>query len=123
MANTATIIGSFTLNVGGIRNTADLYTNITLTGDNIIVGSVPVTSSAYTALDTSSLADMRMMWLYNDSTSSMVTVATDAAGTKPIAILSPEDSALVPWSGSTQVWVKITSGSKDATFQYSFTEK
>ena len=126
MANTVALNGSYTLTLDGLRTVGDMTGTVYLTGSNSSIQSQDITSSAYTALNTSSLSDLRMAWFYNDyintGSGSVITVATDNAGAKPICILWPDDAVIIAWSGSTPLYAKVTSGSKDAVLQYVLNE-
>lgn len=124
MANQTVTQGSFTINSGADRSIWDLSSNVTLVGTNNVQKSSFITASGYTALDTASLSSIRQIYVYNPSTSSIVVVASDNAGANKLTVLWPDDATLINWSGSTQLWAKIVSGSVlPTTFQYALVEK
>jgi hypothetical protein len=114
------IIGSPTVSqvLDGGTNSITLTLDISTTGSNGISTAANVGTSWQT-VDTGSCADIRMIVISNQSTSS-VQVATDAAGTNKIATAWAEDVAMIPWSGSNAFWAKSL---KDpAVVQFMFQE-
>lgn len=121
MANQAIINGTFTLNSGTLRSVGTVATTITLAGTNYVANIQNVTGSAFTALDTSSLADVRAGYFANNDISASIIIAFDNAGTKPIAILLPDDSMTWTYSGSiaaSSLWAKAVNVTTSASLEY-----
>jgi hypothetical protein len=104
MPNLKITSGTFSQVMESGTNNIDLTMNIATTGSNGL-STVANVGTSWGTVDTGSCADIRFIGISNLSTSS-VQVASDAAGTKPVCTVWPDDVALVPWSGSSAFWAK-----------------
>lgn len=102
----------------GGTNSVTLTLDVTTTGSNGLSTAANVGTS-WGTVDTGSCADIRFIIASNQSTSS-VQIATDAAGTKIVSTLWPEDVCVIPWSGSNAFWAK--SLNTPAVVQFLFQE-
>lgn len=117
---TIKIVGAPTITqtLEGGSNNITLTMDVTTTGSNGLSSAINVGTS-WSTVDTGSCADIRFIVASNQSTSS-VQVASDAAGSKIVTTLWPEDVAVIPWSGSNAFWAKSL---KDpAVVQFMFQE-
>ncbi len=101
MANTIKSSGTFSVQLGSTANSynGDLTLNISGTGSNAVSEVKDIPSGSFTALNTSSLSDIKYMYFSNENTGS-IQVAIDTAFTKVLTTLEPNDDAKIAWSGS-----------------------
>ena len=127
MANQVISNGTFTLATGTIRSVGTVATTINLVGTNYVATVQNITASAYQALDTSSLSDIRAGYFANNDISASIIIAWDNAGSKQVMILQPDDSVSWTFSGSAAanpMWAKSVSPAdgKQAALEYILTE-
>lgn len=91
------------LDSGG-KNSVPFQPTIYMSGSQACT-DVPNLSGSLVALNTGSCADIRMIVVRNPSSSSIL-VTSDAAGTKPVTYVWPNDTTMVTWSGSNAFWAK-----------------
>ena len=107
--NTFTLSGTSTFNVGSTRNTANLAStvNINNSGSGYIQETQNITGSAWTALLTSSLSDVKVAWFFNTDLLSNIVIATGSAGQNILMNLQPDaDTVQLTWSGSLPLFAK-----------------
>jgi hypothetical protein len=100
MANQAIINGTVTIAVDNGRDVGTIATTVTMNGENYISTIQNITSSAYQALNTSSLGDIHGGYFSNNDISASVIIATDSAGTNKVVILYPLSETSWAYSGS-----------------------
>ncbi len=99
MANTIVSSGTVRLSLNSTTVTSDVGFNITMTGSNYQSEAINVTGSVWTALNTSSLSDMRWLVASNEGSGS-IQISKDSSGTVILATLESQDSCIIPCTGS-----------------------
>ncbi len=105
MANTIILQGSFTATIDSLQARGSLNTTIYITGSNMVSENANIGTSSYQALNTGSLVDTRFIYLYNNG-DYQINVASDSAGTNQVAQLQIGDTAMLPYSGSKQLYAR-----------------
>jgi hypothetical protein len=101
-----TIAGTFTAGLDSISKfTTNLALSLPMSGSNLTATNQNLTTASWQGLDTSSLSDLRYFSADNTGSGS-IQIATDNSGSNVIAKLAPNDTCLIPWSGSTQLYAK-----------------
>lgn len=98
MSNTIYLNGNFQTSMVGGSSNIPISVNVVMTGSNATSDMKNIALTA-TALNTSSLSDLRYFAANNVGTAS-IQIATDAAMTNIISTLQPNDSVIIPWSAS-----------------------
>ena len=111
--NSISIQSTVTSQVDGVRTVVSSNQNLNTSSSNFIAGSEGLTNGGWTAIPTSSLADVQVITILNDNSqysASVISFATDNAGTNVIARILPGGQATIPWSGSLAgLYGKVTS--------------
>lgn len=124
MANIITITGNVGITSGNSnRNQYNLTDTITPSGLNFVNENLNLTGSGYTAMRTSSLANLKFGYFYNNDISASITLATGSTGGNILGILSPGDSQILRWNGtSLPSLYAVNSGTGSTVLTYFLSE-
>lgn len=114
MANTITTSGTMTATVGTLRVTGDLSLTRTISGSNATANIQNIALSSWQGLTTSSLADIRYVYVSNEGNGE-VRLATDNAGSNIISRMQVDDWLMLPWSGSTGLYAQAYTSASTIT--------
>jgi hypothetical protein len=112
--NTITSFGQTTFNVGGIQVIGNVQLNYTMTGSNMSAGVINVPTGLWTAMNTSSLTDVKYLFVENVSSASSgakIFVSTTNSMTGLSSVLEIGDWSFISQSGSIQLWAAASGSS------------
>lgn len=123
MANQVIINGTLSIVVGNVRDVGTLATTINMSGSSYVSTATDITASAYQALDTASLANVKGGYFSNNDISASIVVALDSSGTSKIIVLGPETETTWAYSGSVAavpLWAKAISPANNQTAELQY---
>lgn len=123
MANQVIINGTLSIIVGNVRDVGTIATTFSMSGSNYVSTLQDITASAYQALDTSSLSNVKGGYFSNNDVSASIIVATDSSGTNKVVIVSPLAETTWAYSGSiasVPLWAKSVSPANNQTAELQY---
>lgn len=114
------ITGTFTTAISSISRWAnDLSLTIPMTGSNVTQTVQNITTASWQGLDTASLSDLRYFYADNVGSGS-IKISSDISGSNLMAIMQPNDTCMIPWSGSVSLYAKAFNSA--SVLQYNVSE-
>lgn len=106
--------GTFTVNVSGQIPFNTTVNAITMTGSHFSYND-PTVPTAWTALYTASLANVR--YLVADNLGQYpIAIATGSAGQNVLSVLMPGDVIMLPWSGALSLYAEAQGSASQLSY-------
>lgn len=124
MANQITSNGTFAIgDSSGMRGTFNLSLALTMTGSNLTLDVKNLPSGSWTALNTSSLSDLRYGVFVNSGNHDILIGGANGVGLQPR--LAPGDFFIFPYSGSSvpQLFAQGASSTTSSILEYGCAEQ